>query len=355
MTRKRAVGLGFIVAAVATALRLGLGSGSNRTLTAQTTQIASTTGWSPAPPFVFSGEPYLWLNSHEVLHFRGSQAQGFYAVTYDTKTQKEQSEPNLSCVQTGHVISASPDGQWVLWDTEKYDDPPTVMAATRRTDGKTIRWRYVQHERSAGFWLPDSRRWVDIAEVSMGQVTHGHRVLARRLVIHSVDHPAVQAFVIPADTGTEYVMGVTSQGKIILTDAFGQRAGRFGQAQSLLPLREISLNGCRATARPIAVALPASLPRATSIFYLAPQGDRMLLSSLSFQPPSLLSRARGFIRHTAPYGMDEKDIWVCPLDGSALTHLGTWSSSDMGDFSWNPDGKHVSLTMQNRLYSVSVP
>ncbi len=355
MTRKRAVGLGFIIAAVAAALWLGLRGSGNQTPTAPTTRIAVVNGWSPAPAFVFSGEPYLWLNSHEILHFREDQLHGFSAVSYDTKTQKEQPEPNLSCVQSGHVISASPDGQWVLWDTQKYDDPPTIMAATRRADGKTIRWRYVQQDTSAGFWLLDSRRWVDIAEVSMGRITHGHRVLARRLVVYSVDHPGLQTFVIPADTGTEYVMGVTSQGKVILTDSFGERGGRFGQARSLLPLREIFLGSPGAAARLISVSLPAFPPAAGSRFNLAPQGDRMLWSCLSFQPPSLLSRARGFIRRTAPYGMVEKDVWVCSLNGSAPTHLGTWSSSDMGDFSWNPDGKHISLTMQNQLYSVSVP
>jgi len=354
VTRKRAAGLLLLVAAVAAVVWLGLRN-NDRMPSAQITRTACVKGWSPAPPFVFSGEPYLWLNSHEILHFRGNQMHGFSAITYDTKTQKEQPEPNLSCVQTGHVISASPDGQWVLWDTQKYDDPPTIMAATRRADGKTIRWRYVQHQRSAGFWLPDSRRWVDIAEVSTGQITHGHRVLARRLVIYSVDHPGFQTFVIPADTGAEYVMGVTSQGKVILTDSFGERAGRLGQAQSLLPLREISINGPRAAARIILVPLPASPPAATSLFYLAPQGDRMLWSCLSFQPPSLLSRAKGFIRHTSPYGLDKKDVWLCHLDGSPPTHLGTWSSSDMGDFFWNPDGKHISLAMQNELYSVPVP
>ncbi len=354
MTRKRAAGLALTVAAVTAALWLGLRGGGNQVSAASTTRITSVKGWAP-PPFVFWGEPYLWLNTHEILHFQGDQQRGFSAVSYDTKTQTEQPEPAFSGVQTGHVISASPDGKWVLWDTHQSDDPPIVMAATRRSDGKTIRWRYIQPGGDAGFWLPNSRRWVDIADIAIGKVVHGHRVLGRRLVVYSVDQPGSQSFAIPGDTGTEHILGVTSQGKIILTNSFGERAGRTGQPASVLPLREIFINGLRATARTVPVPLPASPPTSGSMFYLSPQGDRMLWSSLSFKPPSLLSRVRGLLRHTAPYGMDAKDVWVCHLNGSAPTHLGTWSSSDMGDFSWNPDGKHLSLSMQSNLYSVPMP
>ena len=355
MTYRRFAGLALAVSAAA-ALWLGLRGGGSSQPASQMIRIAVVNGWSPAPPFVFYGEPYLWLNRHEILHFRGSQPLGFSAVSYDTLTQTEKPEPTLSALQTGHVLSASPDGQWVLWDTQQGDDPPTVMAATRRSDGKTVRWRFVLHSTSAGFWLPDSRRWAGFADVSTGQVAHGRRVLARRLVVYSIDRPEVRPHVLPGDTGAEYVMGVTPQGKIILTESFAERRRPSGQNAALLPLREVSISGLRAAVRPVAVSLPAfPASAAVSRFYLSPQGDRLLWSCLSFQPPTFLSRARGLLHRTAASGMDRKEVWVCRLDGSAPTRLGIWTSSDIGDFAWNPDGRHVSVTIQNKLYSVSVP
>jgi hypothetical protein len=355
MTRKWNAGLGLMIAAVAAALWLGLRASGSQTTTPQTTKIASLKGWSPASLASFSNEWYLWLNNHEMLHFRGDQRHGFSAVSYNTKTRKEQPEPNLSRLQKGYLFSASPDGQWILWDTRPYDNPPKVMAATRRADGKTIYWHSIQYQMRGCFWLPDSRRWVNIADVSTGQVKNGQRVLARRLVIHSLDHPGFQAYAIPNATGNEDLMGVTSQGKSIVTDALVVSSGEAGQAPSTALLSEISMIDSRATARSILVPFPALPPRAGGTFSLSPEGDRLLFSSVTTLPPSLLSRGKGSLHRPAPAGMTAKDIWICHLDGSAPAYLGRWASSDMWYFLWNPDGRHITLHMHRTLYSVPVP
>lgn len=355
MTRKRTAG--FIIASTVVAAVLWLAVwNTGKTQSAQVKRIGLTPQYSSGYSDVFNSDFYLWLNSRELLHFNNDYSIQYPIATYDVTTHRDTAAVGLGAVLAGHVISASPDGQWVLWNTQTFSSSPPGMAATRRADGKIVLWPHLQTWQSTGFWLPDSRRWVCVNFVLTGQMINGHPVAEKRLVVYDVNRPGTRSFAIPGDTGVENILGVTPQGKVIFNDSFDQWGGPPGQPQPPLSLREVSLKGPQPTARTFQVQVPKTPPGEGARVSLSPQGDRLLWTCFSARPNSFLLWFSSLTHRSFSGGRESLDIWTCPLNGSAPSHVGTWNRPRMGFIAcWNPDGKHVSMTMDGELYSVSVP
>lgn len=358
MPRKGRALLALGLAAAVAVLCLAFWGGQHQSQSRPLTPISSTADWQLGYGEVFQTETYLWLTDHEMLHFgQSTLGGGQQALSYDTRNHADTPEPGLNAVQAGHVISASPDGQWVLWNTQKYNNSAPGMAATHRADGKTIRWPHIQTDRSEGFWLPDSRRWVGIVYVPTGKILRGHPVYKKRLAVYCVDHPGFQAYTIPGDNGGSRILGFNTQGHVILDNSFEGWGGPPGQSQPPLSLMEVSLASPHPTARPLQVPQPQVPPGQTSAILLSPQGDRLLWSSFSVRPSTLLGWLSSWTRHSFSRGTTSLDIWTCHLDGSPPQHIGTWSGQQISFPSavrWNPDGRHISFTLRGTICSVPV-
>lgn len=354
--RKRPIKVLLLLTLVVAIIRLAFWSSSKQGPSRQVTRLASLQDWQLGYGYVFSNEPYLWLTNHELLHFDGDSMRGIRAFSSDILTHAEVPEPGITAMQQGHVISASPDGQWVLWNTQQFNTSVPGMAASQPSGGKTVRWPHLQTWGSTGFWLPDSRRWVCVNFVPTGQMINHQPVAEKRLVVYDVSRPGIRTFPIPGDTGAENILGVTPQGKIIFNDTFDGWGGPPGQPQPPLSLREVSLDGPQPTARTFQVQVPKTPPGESPRLLLSPRGDRLLWTCFSARQNLFLVWLSSLTHRSFGGSGESLDIWTCPLDGSAPSHVGTWSSPQMGFTAcWNPDGKHVSMTMQNQLYSISVP
>lgn len=356
--RQRSTQIALGLAAVIAVFCLAFWRNPHQTRPRSLTSITSTANWQSGYSYFFSTEPYMWLTDHELLHFgQSTPGGGQQAFSFDARGHADTPVPGLNAVQAGHVVAPSPDGQWVLWDMRKYNNSAPGMAATRRTDGRTVRWPKIQMDSDAGFWLPDSRRWIGVTYVRTGKFVRGLPVAERRLVVYSVDHPGFRSYRIPSENGTDQMLGVNTEGHVILDNSYHGWGGPSGQPQPPLSLVEVSLNPLLPTARPFQVPQPQTPPGQASNILLSPQGDRLIWSSFSIKPSTIIGWLSSWTRHSFTRGTTSLDIWACRLDGSPPQHIGTWSGQQISFPSavrWNPDGKHISFTLRGVLYSVPV-
>ena len=372
-----------VIALAWLSVRLYQGSGSLDRLT----RIVSLQHWQlgnpqpNAPVFAVtdmpSAAPYLWLTRHELLHFSGDSAQSLKGTVYDTDTKQDQPAPGLVAIQPPPqtINLASPDGEWLLSSAPKEQpmvDPNGLrymmqlasLRAVRRADGKTDYYPDGP-DLSAACWLPDSRHWITIFSTSQSLaaqskpiVTHpkstagsgspGRAAAALVLAVVNVDPPGVRRVTL-AKMGAYRIMGVAAPDKVILSadSPAAYLNPPEGVVQPPLPFVEVSLASPQAPARKFSVAFPQTPPGGSSTILLSSTGDNFLWICLSAQP-SLLSWGS-----SAPE-RKSADVWVSPTNGGSPRHLGTWSGSQIGNFQWNPDGRHISFSLENILYSLPV-
>jgi len=325
----------------------------NKIMSHRAVPICSITDWYQGFYYFMSGDPYIWLSEHELLHLQ-SGPEGPQPMVFNTEDASDLPEPKLSDLTGGIARSVSPDGQWVLWLTHEGPDTQRGLAATRRSDGKTVHWN-VHPSRSEGFWLPDSRRWVGVTSGWTGRLVNGRQQYDTAFSVFSVDHSGVQTYQpIPIMDHSAYILGITSKGHLLLDSSYGGWDTP-GQATPPLSLWEVSLE----TDPPSFFAYQVPQPQATPGFqrsrkeiHLSPSGDRLLWSGLQIPQRSDL--------HLTPVGpytgtLSCIDIWFCSLDGRLPQHIGVWGSWCVsGDVRWNPDGKRISFTRGGTLQSVSV-
>lgn len=299
MTRKRGIVAGLLALAVAGVIFLAFQGGSWHTQPPPQ-KLASTERWQLGYSDAYTGGSYLWLDSHEVAYFQGDSMRGYQVSALDTQTQTSHPEPGLNWVQQGRILGASPDGQWVLWDMQLYSNSKPGIAATRRTDGKTVRWPGLGFDWSECFWMPDSRHWVGVSGFDTGKTIGSHHVYAQHFAVYSVDHPGAQTYGLPdvrsrlttwqngAPTTTLLppappsgglftgrILGVTPQGHLISYEPI-ETVGLSPGAVPSLSLSDITLSLPKPTARTFQVVLP-QVPQANAVnMALSPQGDRLL-------------------------------------------------------------------------------
>lgn len=356
MIRKRTAGIVLTIAAGA-AVCLAVWN-TSRTPPVQVIRVGPVVQYSSGYTNGFRTDPYLWLNAHEILHFNNDYSIQYPITTYDMTTHQEQTATGLAGVLEGCAISASPDGQWVLCNTQRFNTSPPGMSAIRRSDGKIVRWPRLQTWGSAGFWMPDSRHWLCVTDVATGKTIGGRPISENRLVIYDVNHPGYKSFAIPGNTGMNNILGVTPQGKVIFDDSPPIWGSPAGQPEPPLSILEVLLDKPQPTVRTVQVQVPKTPASYAARVLLSPQGDRLLWSCYTSRPNTLASWISFWTRKFYVGGTGSQDIWTCPLNGNAPHHVGTWSGPHIGfTVAWNPDGKHASMTMNNDtdLYLISVP
>ena len=211
------------------------------------------------------------------------------------------------------------------------------MAATRRTDGKTVLWTLMstsgQINLTKGFWQPESHRWIGIG-------------------LHDVDHPSLASYPLPC---YDNILGADGRGHVLSGDMFSGREVLPGHPVPPLFLTEIRLDAPRSSPRSFYVPQPRPGPNCSVL--LSPQGDRLLWINVTVESSAMASWLSSWTGHLFNSVTMSLDIWLCPLDGSRPHHVGTWhgqKTSYQSSVHWNPDGKHISFTIEDILYSVPV-
>lgn len=325
----------------------------NKIMSHRAVPICSITNWYHGFYYFMPGDPYIWLSEHELLHFQRGP-EGPQPMVFNTKDASDLPEPKLGDLTGGFARSVSPDGQWVLWLPHEKSGTQRGLAATRRSDGKTVHWN-VHPNRSEGFWLPDSRRWVGITSGWAGRLVNERQQYDTAFSVFSVDHSDVQTYQpIPIMDHSAYILGITSKGHLLLDNSYGGRDTP-GQATPPLSLWEVSLETDPPSFSVYQVPQPQATPglqRLRKDIHLSPNGDRLLWSALQIPQWSDL--------HSTPVdpytgNLSCINIWFCSLNDRLPQFIGAWGSWQVfGDARWNPDGKRISFTRGDTLQSVSV-
>ncbi len=383
--------LALIIALAWLSVRLYRGSGSLDRLT----RIVSLQHWQlstqPNDPVsaltsMPSAAPYLWLTRHELLHFSGGSAPGLKAAVYDTDTKQDQPAPGLSALQPSPqmVNLASPDGKWLLssvpkelpmvvpkelrYNGSQYMEVLASLCAVRRADGKTLWYPDIPGGIPSFRWMPDSRHWM--TDLGRGLALAASRkppvpsagpmrslggrpgyIAARpalRLAVVGIDPPSVR-YISLTNMGSYKIIGAAAPDKVILSacDPTTYLNPPEGVVQPPLPFVEVSLASPQALARKFSVAFPQTPTGGSSAILLSPAGDNFLWICLSAQPSLINWRRSAPERKSA-------DFSVFPTNGGSPRHLGTWSGSQIGNFQWNPDSRHISFSLENVLYSLPI-
>ena len=345
----------FALAAVAAVLLLAFFNTFKRGALHRAAPVCSIADWQQGYAEFASEASYVWLSDHELLHIQQNNPSGVQIMAYNTQTQRDTPIPGLIYLYVGRVTSVSPDGQWVLWNMQKFSSSPVGMAATRCVDGKTARW-HLQTDRSEGHWLPDSRHWVAITSIAPGWLRNGQPQYGTNFSVFCVDHPGVRMYRVSTPSSPGYILGATPQGKIILNNSYSGW-GTPGQATPPLSFLEVSLQTHPPTVRAFQVPQPQVPAGRSAEVLLSPRGDRLLWSTSSTRPSNIVGWLSLWTRHSFLGGATTLDIWTCPINGGSPQHIGTWSGQQISFPSavcWNPDGKHISFTLNGTLQSVSV-
>jgi hypothetical protein len=162
---------------------------------------------------------------------------------------------DLTCIPPR--CDLSPDGRCLLW----LSGHRTWIAAM--LDGaREVRWRSQGRLPGHGFWLRDSRRWVElVSHYGKGGYT------ITRAVVHSVDDPLAAREIPTPGLEDGLVLGLTGEDRFLI---------RHGVArEDLAPVRfsEVALEGSTASLRPFDIHVPGGL--SVSDVELSPGGDRL--------------------------------------------------------------------------------
>ncbi len=325
-----------------------------------------------------SAAPYVWLTRHELLHF-GGPVQNLKAAVYDTETKQDHSAPGLAALQPSPqmINIASPDGEWLLSETPKeqqmagpnglrYMVPMASFCAIRCVDGKVIHYPDILGGDCFGYWMPDSRHWITLnrnqfwdisskrphvphAGFGSGRGSPGGVSSALHLAVVGIDPPDVR-YISLANMGAYKIIGAAAPDKVVLSayDPATYLNPPVGAIQPPLSFVEVSLASPQSQVRKFSVAFPQTPSGGSSALLLSPAGDSLLWTCISAQP-SLLNWGSSVPERKSV------DSWVFPINGGSSHHIGVWSGSQTGDFQWNPDGRHISFSLENILYSVPVP
>lgn len=283
---------------------------------------------------------YLWLSDGKIL-FIDNTPKGYTARVRDVKTGQDKPYKGKGTFFGDRPINdtifrLSPDRKRLLWVSNN------AIISTDENGTKLGHW---DRQRGQGIynkeWMPDSSHWVEAIEKSNGTYAKIHG-------ISEEDKPEQKL----QGLGDGIFLGFTSR-KTLLTVPSEVPYTSPGQYEIV----ETLLDG---KTKPQKTKFP--FPQDSSIQNVAvsPQGDRLLWSVITNQPPNFLSKWLDRFRPLLP-SEDELifTFWTSDLDGKQLKRIGTIVVEDDSDpfpedMKWKPDGKQVSFYYKDKLYAVSV-
>jgi len=317
-------------------------------------------------------EPYVWLSDHELIRFpvdtkqdgQGNSMTIMRAEQLDTKTGLRTPLTDLSRrlrAQRDYasLFRLSPDGKWLVYAANNSDDDyPRSHFYVSEVGGPREREWPLEDAASNGMpsmppgavWLPDSRRWLELAPDETG-------LLGVRM--HSLDVDSPKALPVTAPARLRSLLGVTPDYRLIATDFYVSP----GSAARSVDLYEVGLYPNPTPPRRHTLRAP---PNAQILdIALSPRGDRLAWAFYFSRVPTGMQWLARFIpslrkRLRPRVGAG---LWVSRLDGSEMREIG-YQEIDPNvpaplrlapaEIHWTPDGRRLSFVYKNALYTVPV-
>jgi len=330
---------------------------------------------------------YRWVSDHEVLQLMPTNAGGYEPVIWNTTPPPGAPHSRLVVTRPDFrapgatPISLSPDGAWVLC---KNTVPETGISAyfALALDGSKRRhdWPGLDrigdfYGRGGVFWFADSRRFLSV-ELDVNKHVYLGRVISLGNLGESppfrfprIDRrPLVPVAMLGSD---RFLAGDENSDSLHLDQGVA--------VPKTLTLTELGFGPGASPARTVTLAAPSVTARdvhssrADRSFIISPRGDRILWvisAEREWQPmgadtaigarfyPWLARVFPGFL-HTPDYPIYQHELWTARFDGrGGLIRLGaitiTKSEWPIFDWTWTPDGKRVSFTYNDALYTLPV-
>lgn len=301
-----------------------------------------------------SGDPYqnaeIWVNDQQILMSNmimpGSGSSGETLVNVDTGAQMTltgiTNSPNFM------LISASPDGQWLLWYPYPTGTALGNAEVTRLDGSKTVKFDDEMNGLGTA-WMPDSRHWIHCT--MMGSSSFGGKIRDC-----DVDTGTCRDITVPGLTGYEKQVVADKSGNLVTTGMSNDysASGYSGP----FSITRINIAGTIPSATVTPVTPPKDPGSQSGQAIISPDGTRILWTTRVFHVAEwqiFMSRIlhRGFV---SLGGASDEDFYVSNIDGSNMHPLGRISNSfAFGQATWSPDSHRIALIINNRLAIVNVP
>lgn len=346
-----------------------------RLLTRDATPIATITDWKlPC---------WQWRSPHEIIYLRDDLAPkmtGEYSVwSRDTSTgnstalakinaklKQGPGVPLSGIIGFCGLMQVSPDGKNLLWVKDPGPRPAWSwfdfnLESSRLVKGAldgpfVVRPDSMHVPMTRWAWTPDSKSWVALTVEgdSLHALLYG---LDPPTLIRDISLNVPKSHSDPDMAFPTTCLGFTRDGRLLATYWHPQQTDRvdmfsFDLSSSGLPVHTYTIH-------PI-------LPDNSDIegIALSPLGDRLAWHLLIYRASPLKWLARWLPSAAVDPGWQD-ELWVSALDGSDMkrvgfqpagvvlqTSLGNLGFISMGALRWTPDGKRLSYTYHDKLYTV---
>ena len=354
-----------------------------RKLLANARRIGSIQTWEQDYP------TYSWLSDHEALLSRyesevAPEAEERLSKFYRYDFQTGQSVPfdKFSALfnKNGSYdldVQLSPDREWALWKA----DEGGVMAA--RLDGtQSVRYPDLRVKAGNLCWLGDSLHWVVLETKSMGE---GKGAFAAA-ILHDLKGPKTLGripYVSPI-TPTDFCLAGGNLTPGAAPDHLLGDTGCWNEVNPTDEIVEFRVGSRFEGIQRHKVTLPPQC-EIKDVLY-SPQGDRVAwVLQTDYTSPLQALLHRIYPRYQ-PGGRSVVSVWVCRIDGTQMHEIGhmdlaqmdvatslpgasititntpsTGTSSGASSLTgpedlmlhWMPDGKHLSFSYQDTLWSAA--
>ncbi|MCW3101037.1 MAG: hypothetical protein JWL77_6655 [Chthonomonadaceae bacterium] len=227
--------------------------------------------------------------------------------------------------QVPQGVRPSPDGKWQLFEHTGFPYCAAVEMSTHRV----VKWKAAARSMTYVLWFPDSRRWVEFDQTPDGR--------GAQPIIHSLDGPDRR--MTPITDTFIWPIGTVPASHVLNA-----------RNQEHLELWEYDIEGDVKTPKRHPIGLPTSAsvyevegsPDGTRVAYLVQENTRSYVARL-------LERILPARRDPSKNLMS---VWVSRTDGSALHRIGFERASEAAGLQWSPDGKRLSLFLDEGFYVV---
>jgi len=291
--------------------------------------------------------PLLWLNDNQgivAVHGPGHLAPG--RTEFDLGTSKQLTVPGLAPTNYGELLTASPNGKWVLWCEYIRGSGKWSVFVTRLSDGKTIKLPE-QTNRLAVCWLRDNRHIVLVDDVDAGidQYTGRHYYVPGITILDTLTRSVVN----------KKVQGITDDIQIVREDVSGDliMSGYPSWPCSTLSsvtLYRLNLHAKILNVNFLNVPVPTVPGSQDFCFIVAPNADRIIWHFTSYSWAFMFMN----FRH-GPLSIYD-DFYVTNLDGSGVRKIGHLSNGGtFGTMAVSPDGDKIAIQLNQNAAIINFP
>ncbi len=384
--RRKAGGLAVAVGVVAI-LMMGRSPLEEPNLLRRAQLVATRQQWQ-------SGGQYGWLSNRELLFQRSwissdLPQSGFFRYDVDTKTATHD-DKLTDALKSGYSMRVSPDGKWLLSGImSRYDarqkKEQSFYAVIRIADGTPVR-RFVEDGFITTAWCGDSRHWMEFSGRHVappGTVPpvnmNAQPVSVQRVGIGCIDAPERMQMTDIAPNSLLRKPGLTSAwnyspGRIAVLDPNRLLIWeRQPYPSRSIVVQEIGLQS--ATPAHSYVLTPPGKRGIVHVEFTA-KGDRVGLKLAEhFEDNGLFSYLRALLHlPISSPGASRQSLWVSRVDGSDMREVGAAPDqripmsgsgpidedgehlrgpSSPRQLRWLPDGKHLSFSYKDDLYTIT--